>query len=85
MVGATSYLPNARLPLRRLQVADLECMIGETPESGDNLDPDVGERLETIETALDQILERLHSMQVIGEIKSAKEELKQIEANKKKG
>ena len=85
LIGATSYLPNARLPLRRLQVADLECMIGETPEPADNLDPDLGERIDTIEVALNQILERLHAMQVIGELKSAKEDLKQVEASKKKG
>ena len=85
LIGAASYLPNARLPLRRLQVADLECMIGETPEPADNLDPDLGKRIDTIEVALNQILDRLHSMQVVGELKSAKEELKQVEANKKKG
>ena len=85
LIGATSYLPNARLPLRRLQVADLECMIGETPEPADNLDPDLGERIDTIEVALNQILESLHAMQVIGELKSAKEDLKQVEASKKKG
>ena len=47
LLGALSYLPNAQLPLRRLQEADLAKMIGVAPEPEDSLDSDVLECLET--------------------------------------
>ena len=53
-------------------------MIGVAPEPEASLDPDVLERLESVETILNQILERLHNMRVIGELQTAKEELKRI-------
>ena len=84
LIGALSYLPNAQLPLHRLKEADLAKMIGVAPEPKDSLDPDVLEPLKSVETTLNQILERLHSMQVIGELQTAKEELKQVEASKNK-
>ena len=85
LIGALSYLPNAQLPLRRLKEADLAKMIGVAPEPEASLDPDVLERLEGVETTLNQILERLHNMRVIGELQTAKEELKRIhEASKNK-
>ena len=83
LIGAAAYIPNTRLPLCRLEEADLECMIGLTPEPEDHID--LSDRIDTIEIALNSILERLHAMQVFGELKNAKEDLKQAEASKKKG
>ena len=71
-------MPNATRPNLRLQEADLAKMIGVAPEPEASLDPDVLERLESVETILNQILERLHNMRVIGELQTAKEELKRI-------
>ena len=84
LIGALSYLPNAKRPNRRLKEADLAKMIGVAPEPEASLDPDVLERLEGVETTLNQILERLHNMRVIGELQTAKEELKGVEAIKNK-
>ena len=83
LIGAASYLPNTRLPLRRLKEADLESMVGWTPKPEDHID--LSDRIDTIEIALNSILERLHAMQVFGELKNAKEDLKQAEVSKKKG
>ena len=84
-LGALSYLPNAQIPLRRLREADLAKMIGAAPAPEDSLDPDVLERLENVETALNQILDRLRNMYVVEELETAREELKQLEARKNKG
>ena len=85
LIGALSYLPNATRPNLRLKEADLAKMIGVAPEPEASLDPDVLEHLKGVETILNQILERLHNMRVIGELQTAKEELKQIhEASKNK-
>ena len=59
-------------------------MIGVAPAPEDSLDPDVLERLENVETALNQILDRLRSMYVVEELQTAREELKQLEARKNK-
>ena len=83
LIGAVAYLPNTRLPLRRLKEADLESVVGWTPKPEDHVD--LSDRIDTIEIALNSILERLHAMQVFGELKNAKEDLKQAEVSKKKG
>ena len=84
LIGAISHLPNATPPLRRPEEDDLENMVGWMPERLDNLEEIKG-RMDTIETALNTILERLHAMQVIGEIRNAKEDQKLSVANKGKG
>ena len=84
LIGAISHLPNAISPLRMPENDDLENMVGWMLEHLDNLE-EIRGRMDTIETALNSVLERLHAMQVIGELKSAKEDLKQVEASKKKG
>ena len=59
-------------------------MVGWTPEPVDNLE-EINGRINTIETILNNILERLHAMQVVGELRNAKEDQKLAEACKKKG
>ena len=83
LIGAISHLPNAPSPLRRPEEDDLENMVGWMLEYLDSLEEIKG-RMDTIESGLTYILERLHAMQVIGEIRSAKEDQKLSEANKGK-
>ena len=83
-LGALSYLPNAQIPLRRLRETDLMKMVEAAPASEDSLDPDVLERLENMETTLNQILDRLRNMYVVEELETAREELKQLAARKHK-
>ena len=81
-LGALSYLPNAQIPLRRLSETDLRKMVEAAPAPEDSLDPDVLERLENMETALNQILDRMRNLYVVQELETAREELKQLAAHK---
>ena len=84
LIGAISHLPNAISPLHRPEDNNLENMVRWMPEHLDNLE-EIKSRMDTMETALSTILERLHAMQVAQELRNAKEDQKLSETNEGKG